>query len=186
MLEQTNKKSSIGVGLCLVQVLLIEIYLLGLAKYDWNHCSNLEYQDCNPHHVHKHIFSSIIFIQYRVSCKPWSPINILQRCKIVNFTTLIVASTIIGVRFLQNRTRSSSWNSLLFSNSLHQIPLHDVGWRYVSRQSTESISASPRTSSWYWNSKKASLTREAFFDGHVISLIPLSHKTSRASYLNRV
>ena len=99
MLEQTNKKSSIGVGLCLVQVLLIEIYLLGLAKYDWNHCSNLEYQDCNPHHVHKHIFSSIIFIQYRVSYKPWSPINILQRCKIANFTTLIVASTIIGVRF---------------------------------------------------------------------------------------
>ena len=81
-------------------------------------------------------------------------------------------------KVLQNRTRSSSWNSSLFSNSLHQIPLHHVGWRYVSKQYTESISASPRTSSWYWNSKKGSLTREAFFDGHVISLILLSHKTS--------
>ena len=128
--------------------------------------------------MHKHIFSSIIFIQYRVSYKPWSPINILQRCKIVNFTTLIVASTIIGVRFLQNRTRSSSWNSLLFSNSLHQIPLHDVGWRYVSRQSTESISASPRTFSWYWKSKKAPLIKETFFNGHMMSLILLSHKIS--------
>ena len=47
----------------------------------------------------KLFFSSVIYIQYRVWCKPWSPISILQRCKIVNFTNLIVASTIIGIRF---------------------------------------------------------------------------------------
>ena len=163
MLEQTNKKSSIGVGLCLVQVLLIEIYLLGLAKYDWNHCSDLEHQDCNPHHVHGNIFSSIIFIQYRVCCKPWSPINILQRRKIVNFPFLDCGKHNYWDKVLQNRTRSSSWNCLLFSNSLHQIPLHGVGWRYVSRQSTESISASPRTFSWYWNSKKSFINKGGIF-----------------------
>ena len=81
-------------------------------------------------------------------------------------------------KVLQNRTRSTSWNSSLFSNSLHQLPLHHVGWRYVSKQYTESISASPRTFSWYWNSKKAPLIKETFFNGHMMSLILLSHKIS--------
>lgn len=44
--------------------------------------------------------------------------------------------------------RSSTWNRSLSSNSIHQILLHGIGWRYVSRQSTRSTSDSPRTSSW--------------------------------------
>ena len=81
-------------------------------------------------------------------------------------------------KVLQNRTQTSSWSCSLFSNSSHEIPLHGVGWRDVSRQSTESISASPRTFSWYWKSKKAPLIKETFFNGHMMSLILLSHKIS--------
>ena len=102
MLEiHTSKqtKNSIGVGLCLVQVLLIETYLLGACRIRLKSLLKIgtSTEDCNPHHVPRNIFSSTIYIQYRVCCKPWSPISILQRCKIKNLTTSILASTIIDI-----------------------------------------------------------------------------------------